>query len=889
MRNHQCDPSRRVPVRWAILFVLCGVACLQARAQREPHTLNDGWLFRYGACMQQVCSVIDSTWTPVHLPHSWNADAYRVKAYRQGEGWYVRQLTLPSRWEGKRLLLRFEGVSKAAAVYVNGQEAGRHAGGYTSFTLDITPLVHRDTSNWLAVQVDNARQDIPPISADFTFFGGIYRDVWLTAVNDCHIAVDEWGAENLFITTPAVSEEQAELHIRTRVANASAAPARLVLEHRLYAPAGEHLQTLSQQLRLKAGESAWAEVDARPIAHPALWTPETPALYRVETVLRDSRSGEVLDRSEHHTAFRWYRFDASEGFFLNGKPYKLRGICRHQDQAPFGPALTDEMHRRDFRLMKEMGANFIRISHYPQDDALLEMCDRMGMLAWEEIPVIDIVPDTPGYAETCEQNLREMIRQHRNHPSVIVWGYMNEILLQTQRRYRTPETLQPVLDRTLELVRRLERVVKEEDPDRPSVMAFHGSNAYNETGISDVVDVVGWNLYQGWYGSDLNDFDRFLAEQHRQQPAHPLIVSEYGAGSDRRLHSLNPHAFDFSVEYQQSYLEHYVPVLEQTPYICGGTLWNFIDFSAALREESMPRINNKGLVTNAREPKDVYYYYKALWRQDVPVLHIATRDWLSRSGVQEGDVPVVQPVKVYTNLSRVELLLDGISLGVKETANGHALFEVPFRAGEPLLTARGMWQERPVEDAVRVKFTAVPSRLTEQTAWEGLELAVNVGSNCFYTAPASHLTWLPDRPYEPGGWGYRGGKEKSTQAEIFQTSDGPLVQSYREGIEAYRFDCPAGTYEVELTVADVSRPAEQGAYLLGRAGTSSSGNGVNRFAVKINGEEQEESWCPGEEAGYFAVSTRRYVVRNGGDCVEVGFTPLSGQTFLSAIKLRRLF
>ncbi|MCO7112106.1 hypothetical protein NIB75_04975 [Bacteroides uniformis] len=341
-----------------------------------------------------------------------------------------------------------------------------------------------------------------------------------------------------------------------------------------------------------------------------MWTPQTPRLYRVETTLRNRKTKTLLDQSNHYTAFRWFRFDGDEGFFLNGKPYKLRGICRHQDQKPIGPALTDEMHRRDFLLMKEMGANFIRISHYPQDDALLEMCDKLGMLAWEEIPIIDIVPNTPGYGDNCERNLREMIRQHYNHPSIITWGYMNEILLVTQRKYKTEAELKPVLERTLALANRLERVLKEEDSTRISTMAFHGSNSYNETGLSKITDIVGWNLYQGWYGGDLTGFEKFLAQQHQNHPTHPMIVSEYGAGSDKRLHSLHPRAFDFSIEYQQKYLEHYLPVLEDTPYICGGTHWNFIDFSSALRDESMPRINNKGLVYADRTPKDVYHYYR---------------------------------------------------------------------------------------------------------------------------------------------------------------------------------------------------------------------------------------------------------------------------------------
>lgn len=526
--------------------------------------------------------------------------------------------------------------------------------------------------------MDNARQDIAPISGDFTFFGGIYRDVWLTAVPNQHFNLTNHGSDGLFISTPQVSEEQATLSIRGEVKNDAPEKATLELTHTIYRPDGTLLQTLKKNIQLKAGETYAFSNETTPVLKPELWTPETPRLYRVETTLRNRKTKTLLDQSNHYTAFRWFRFDGDEGFFLNGKPYKLRGICRHQDQKPIGPALTDEMHRRDFLLMKEMGANFIRISHYPQDDALLEMCDKLGMLAWEEIPIIDIVPDTPGYGDNCERNLREMIRQHYNHPSIITWGYMNEILLVTQRKYKTEAELKPVLERTLALANRLERVLKEEDSTRISTMAFHGSNSYNETGLSKITDIVGWNLYQGWYGGDLTGFEKFLAQQHQNHPTHPMIVSEYGAGSDKRLHSLHPRAFDFSIEYQQKYLEHYLPVLEDTPYICGGTHWNFIDFSSALRDESMPRINNKGLVYADRTPKDVYHYYQAAWRKDIPVLHIASRDWTDRAGVQQGNAPVYLPVKIYTNLSEVELFIDGISLGKQKTENYTGTFEVPF-------------------------------------------------------------------------------------------------------------------------------------------------------------------------------------------------------------------
>lgn len=439
---------------------------------------------------------------------------YRKKYY-QGTGWYRRTLTLPQNWQTKQVFLKLDAASKAATVYMNGRKIGEHNGGYTACTFDITPFCSFDAPNSLAIHVDNARQDIPPISADFTFFGGIYRDVWLTAVPKQHFHLTNYGSEGIFISTPQVSEEKGTILIRGEIKNDAAQKASLELEHTVYNPDGSIAQTQKQSIQIKGGELYSFRTETAPILSPRLWTPETPHLYRVESILRDKKTKAILDHSNHHTGFRWFSFDGKTGFSLNGKPYKLRGICRHQDQKPIGVALTDEMHRRDMKLMKEMGANFIRISHYPQDDALLEMCDKLGMLAWEEIPIIDIVPDTPGYAENCENNLREMIRQHYNHPSIITWGYMNEILLVTQRRYKKEEELKPVLERTLALANRLEKVLKEEDSTRASTMAFHGSNSYNEVGLGNITDIVGWNLYQGWYGGDLTGFERFLAEQHK--------------------------------------------------------------------------------------------------------------------------------------------------------------------------------------------------------------------------------------------------------------------------------------------------------------------------------------------------------------------------------------
>ena len=861
------------------LFILT-VSFPSASAQRTSQTINNGWQFSWDGTP-------DSTSERISLPHTWNTDAYTHKAYRKGMVWYSRSIQLPQSWNGKQVFITFEGANKWAKVFVNDQLVGEHSGGYTAFTFDITPFCSCTSTNTLSVCVDNAREDIPPISGDFTFFGGIYRDVWITAVSKQHFNFLNHGSSGIFIRTPQVSENEATLEIRAEIKNDDAHKTQVIVETNLYSPENEIIQTEKKKVTLEANQLNSGIQTSFKVKTPQLWSPETPQLYRVETLIREPKTNEIFDRLSHKTGFRWVRFDAQQGFFLNGKSYKLRGVCRHQDQKPIGVALTDEMHRRDIQLIKDMGANFIRISHYPQDAAVLEMCDELGLLAWEEIPVIDIVPESEAYAETCELNLREMIRQHYNHPSIILWGYMNEILLVTQRRNQG-EALKTATDRAVNLAKRLENVLKTEDSNRTSVMAFHGSNSYNEVGLSEITDVVGWNLYQGWYGGDVTGFDRFVDEQKLRFPNHPMIVSEYGAGSDRRVHTINPKPFDFSIDYQQFYLEHYLPVLENRPFISGGAHWNFIDFSSALRDESMPRINNKGLVYADRSPKDVYFYFKALWRTDIPVLHIASRDWSNRAGIQINNTPVVQPVKVYSNLNELELFLNGHSLGKKKTENCVALFDVPFTPGEQFIRATGTFQNQFVEDGMRIQFTAIPSTLNANNI-QNMELAVNVGSHCFFTDDQSQLTWIPDRPYEPGGWGYLANETtqaEGTQAQIEGTANNPLFQTLRSNLNGYRFDVPVGQYEVELLFADIFKTAETSAYLLGK--TNQKELNGNAFEIRINNQLVEEAFCPTANAGMLRAIKKRYIVQVKDRGLEIQFKILKNKSFLNGIKLRKL-
>lgn len=856
-------------MQYKVLFKRCLLAIVvmfvvtSLQAQREMKTINDNWEFRKS---------IDESWESVNLPHTFNIDAYQQRNYYQGKEFYRRTLVLPEIVAERRYYMKIDAASKAANIRVNGKEVGSHVGGYTACIVDITEYIRKE--NLIEITVDNGRKDITPISADFTFWGGIYRDVWLISTPKQHFNMSNMGSDGIFISTPVVNEKRGVLKVKCEVTNDSHESSILEVRSAIYSPQGKLLQTIKQKQKLKSGETYIFENTSGAIESPDLWSPETPSLYLVKTTLVDPKSGKLLDEKNHKVGFRWFTFDGSKGFFLNGKSYKLRGLNRHQDQAPAGVALDDEAHRRDIFLMKELGCNFIRISHFPQDDAILEMCDELGLLAWEEIPIINIVPNTPGYDDNCEYNLREMIRQHYNHSSVITWGYMNEILL-TAPSIGKPEWL-ACKERTVNLAQRLEAVLKEEDPGRASVMAFNMTNLYNEIGLN-LVDVVGWNLYHGWYVDKLKDFNAWCEDQHRRYPDQPMIISEWGAGSDKRLHSTQGRAFDFSIEYQQTYIEHYLPFIENTEWISGCAYWNFIDFNVAARQESMPRVNNKGLAYNNRIWKDVAYYFKAMWRKDIPVIRIASRDWEMRTG----EINKPQSIKIYSNMPEVELFINGQSIGCQKIANCHTVFNVILPEGISVLMAQGIKNGKTVQDAMTIQFKSLPNIA------EGDELAINVGSNCYFTSDISNLTWLPDQPYTAGGWGYIGGKAHSTTSEIYNTLDGPIYQTWREGNWSYKIDAPIGEYEIELLIADVTKPAAQLANLLNK-NKEEKHSGETRFHISICGKQVETNFSPIDGGKHRTAFKRRYIIRNEHDHIVISAGAVKGEPFLAGIKVRKL-
>ena len=840
---------------------------------RSLSRINDRWKFLGGEARgARNPGFDDSGWTEVSLPHTWNAkDAFDDEpGYRRGAGWYRRRLTLNDIQGSEKLFLRFEGANQATEVFVNGRKAGRHVGGYTAFVAEITDLVNPKGDNVVAVRIDNGFDaNVPPLDADFNFYGGIYRDAWLLRTGLLHFSVKDHASPGIYVDTPKVSGKSAAVRVRGKVVNGAGEAKRVSVRSVILDAWGNELAAVSSEIYVPAGGEASFEGISPTIPRPRLWSPSDPYLYTVRTELREG--SRALDRVESPLGFRWFSFDPEKGFSLNGSPLKLMGASRHQDYRGRGNALPDRLHERDLEKIKDMGANFVRLAHYPQDPAVLDAADRLGLIVWEEIPVVDYITTSKEFARNCETMLTEMIRQHYNHPSVVMWGYMNEVFL------KGPEKTEGYQRRVVELARSLDRLAHREDASRVTTMALSQSELYNTSGLADVPDVVGWNIYSGWYGGSFSDFGKFLDEQHRRYPGRVLLVSEYGAGSDGRLHSRSPERFDFTTEYQQEFLESYLAQIKARPYLAGTLQWNMFDFGSESRGDSIPHINQKGLATFGREPKDVFYLYKATLSGE-PVLHVASREWSRRTGTDPeapkgaGRRPVKRPVKVYTNLSQVELFHDGRSLGTRKVDNSRtAVWEVPFRDGINVIEARGRKGSRTVRDRTEVSFVYRAPLLSDPSVPFG-ELAVNVGSGAQFT-DGSGLIWEVDRRYEKGAWGYVGGETSRTDENILGTPEDPLYQTVRYGLDSYRFDVPDGDYEVELRFTE----------------TYWKNAGQRVFGVRLNEKRVIRALDVVGRYGALRPASRRFEVSAAdGRGLKISFDTTVDNPILSAVRIRKL-
>lgn len=859
-----------------------------APAQRVRYTINDGWRYRAdGVEFAEKAWLNDAGWERVHVPHTWNAiDVFDdVESYRRGIGWYRKRLVLPDSLRGRRLFLHFEGANQTADVYVNGAYAGSHAGGYTAFTVDVTRHVRWDApggEQLVAVKVDNSHDPrLAPLSVGFALYGGIYRDVWLVATDPVHVTMADHGSSGVYVTTPRVTREAGEARVRGALTNAGGAPRTLRVVATVRDAAGARVAEGTTTVRVAPGAEGTFQVALPAVRAPRLWSPDDPYLYAVATEVWDG--DRLADRVTSPLGFRWFRLDADSGFFLNGRRTQLRGTNRHQDLAGFGSALSDRQHVRDLEIVKAMGANFLRLAHYPQDPAVLEAADRLGLLIWEEVPVVNYITPGTEFAANSERMLREMIRQHHNHPSVVMWGTMNEVFLWSEEAARVQRiTDSTYAGETRAFAQAMYRLAKREDPARAVAMAIHGSADYDLFGISDAADVLGLNLYNGWYGGRFEELGGTLDRRRQRRPAQPILISEYGSGSELRLNATAPERFDHSGTWHRLFHESYLRQVRARPWMVGSAVWNQFDFSQPHIGETTPHMNKKGLFTFDRRPKDVYYMYQANWTT-APMAYAATRDWAIRGAV--GDSGAAHAVDVYSNLDRVELLVNGRSLGARTPDDVRkASWEAPLADGENVIEVRASGSDgRTATDRTTIRVDRWPAALRSAPF---REIAVNVGSNAEYVDDDG-LLWLADRPYAAGAFGHVGGERALMAREVVltNTAQSPMYATYQRGIEAYRVDVPDGDYEVELRFAGPA--SAQGAAAAGGAIPGQVGTRVRVVGVSVNGlpEQRVDLTTLRNVSPATAITTA--VSAANGEGIVVRFRGIEGEPVLNAIRVRK--
>ncbi len=883
------------------IFILLFIVGWAQAQQRVVYTINDGWKFTKGSPFEaQLTDCDDSSWETVNIPHTWNdkdADDETPGFYR-GPVWYRKQLFIDKSQEGRRAVIYFEGANQEVRFYLNGQFVGEHKGGYTRFCFDITPYLCYGQENLFAIYVNNVyNPNIPPLSADFTFFGGIYRDVYLQFMNPVHIATNDYASSGVYIRTPDVNNSAASVEITTLLTNDMPQATEIRVENIICGADGKEMKKTYAEVKLAAGETKTDISRKIKIDSPRLWDIDDPYRYMVYTRILDKRKGTLLDEVVNPLGLRWFKFDPEKGFFLNGKGRKLIGTARHQDYFQKGNALRDELHVQDVLLLKEMGGNFLRVSHYPQDPVIMEMCDKLGIVTSVEIPVVNAVTETEEFLHNSVEMAKEMVRQDFNRPSVMIWGYMNEIFL--RRPYTEGKQLEDYYRFTEKVARALEATIREEDPSRYTMMAYHNMPQYYEDAhLTEIPMIQGWNLYQGWYEPDINEFQRLLDRAHKVYKGKVLMVTEYGPGVDPRVHSYQPERFDFSQEYGLVYHKHYLNEMMKRPFIAGSSLWNLNDFYSESRVDAVPHVNNKGVVGLNREKKDVYWFYKtALSRR--PILVIGNREWKSRGGVvNTAQKECVQSVPVFSNAEEVELFVNNKSVGKKKIANHCALFDVPFVDGENLLEAVAVTGDNKLRDMLRIQFQLVGSQLKDE-AVPFTEINVMLGSPRYFEDRAANVAWIPEQEYKSGSWGFIGGtsyRRKTgfgtmlgSDIDIHGTDMNPIFQTQRVGIRSFKADVPDGEYSVYLYWAELESDKEREALVYNLGADSEQTFAGNRsFGISINGTTVSDDFNVARDYGYARAVIKKFVITvKDGKGVSVDFHKKEGEPILNAIRIYR--
>lgn len=612
---------------------------------RKVISLNEGWLFARTA---RVPEMLPADWENVNLPHTWNAKDGQDgnNDYWRGTSMYCRCLKRPELEPGGKVFLEVCGAASIAEVYVNGRKFGRHEGGYSAFRVDITEAL-RD-NNLICISADNGENDyVYPQKADFTFYGGLYRSVNLITTSAAHFELEKDGTPGIHVT-PIVDLNNGNASVMVETWHQGGDTVTI---------------TVDQQSRSQDAMNGHAGISFT-IENVRLWDGvNDPYLYTATAEL--IRDGRVVDQISTRFGCRTIGFDPEKGFQLNGRTYPLRGVSRHQDRWGIGNALTIKEHQEDMELIREIGANTIRLAHYQHAQEFYDLCDEYGMVVWAEIPYItEHMPK--GRQNTLDQ-MRELITQCYNHPSIVCWGLSNEI------------SVHGVTDDVIENHVLLNNLCHNMDVTRPTTMA-HAFMLEQESPLIQIADIGSYNLYFGWYLGTLEQNDSFFDEYHENFPERIMGFSEYGADANVKFQTAKPDQGDYSEQYQCKYHEYILDCIERHPWMWATHCWNMFDFAADGRDEGGAHgLNQKGLVTIDRKvKKDAFYLYKAAWNKSEPFVHVCGRRYIDRPE-QETEI------RAYSNQPSVTLLVDGQEV---KTLEGKIkfVFHVPL-SGEHTVTA----------------------------------------------------------------------------------------------------------------------------------------------------------------------------------------------------------
>jgi beta-galactosidase len=666
------------------IFILTLLISLKLFA-RESALLDSGWRFNEGESGgENKPEFNDHAWQSVSIPHNWGwQEAQQGKKYYRGPGWYRRDLNIGAPREGRRYFLRFEAAGSVADVYLNGNSLGQHRGAFGAFCFEITKEMSTSGTNLLAVRVSNApAQDVAPLSGDFCVFGGLYRPVHLIETEEENFSLTDHGSPGVAWLQTSVTETQAIIDVTAQISSGTRAKRPLTLVAGVFDADGNRVAESRQRITLttKATAPYWLRLQ---LEHPHLWDGRNdPYLYRA--VIELISGDDVVDSVVQPLGLRFYSVDPDKGFFLNGRPYHLHGVNRHQDRPGKGWAISEADQDEDMELIKELGCTVIRCAHYQHSEYFYRLCDEAGVLVWAELSQVDEINPSPEFAETSRNQWLDLIRQNVNHPSIFAWSFFNELW---------PDRPDPQRE-----LQDLKIVANGEDPTRPTIAATASAGRPQ---MNKIPDWLGWNIYPGWYSSwgSKDDFGKVM-DSRRQDSRHGgICISEYGAGANVEHHEQDPKQPKTDgqwhpEEWQAIVHEAAWAAMKARPFVWGTFVWVMFDFTSYSRHEGgIPGLNDKGLVTADRKTKkDAFYFYKSNWSPE-PVLWITSRRFTARTNA-------ATDIKIYSNAKEVELQVNGVSQG-KHAEGTNCVFvwkDVALRPGENRVEVRAERNGQKLED-----------------------------------------------------------------------------------------------------------------------------------------------------------------------------------------------